>query len=164
MKKQTVILRNLDILDRVLTLCRRAVDDEKDHEIIIRERKVDRSLAQNSLYWKWVSIAGPDFGYTSDEMHDEFRIRFLAKIYEANPDRHPALIETLRNLRIVARENKQLGLALHRQYILGAISTTDASVKEFTEYLDRIDKHSAENDVRLPLPADIGLDEMAWKR
>lgn len=162
--KQSVNLINLEILDRVLMLCRRAVEDEKDHEIIIRERKADRSMAQNSLYWKWMGVAGDDFGYTPDELHDEMRIMFLAKIFEAKPDRHPALMKTLFLLRKLFKTEKQLSMDLHRQYILGAVSTTDASVKEFTEYLNQIDKHAAENSVLLPLPADIGLDEKSWRR
>jgi len=164
MKNHTVILRDSATYNRVKALCKVAVVSDKIHEVVIREYKVDRTLSQNSLYWKWMGIAGDDFGYTPDEMHDECRLKFLAKIFEANPERHPALIETLNNLRIVARQDRQLGINLHRQYILGAVSTTDASVKEFTEYLNRIDQHAAENGVRLPLPADIGLDEKAWKR
>lgn len=162
--KHTIILRDSQTYNRVKALCKVAVVGDIIHEVVIREYKVDRSLAQNSLYWKWLDIAGRDFGYTSDEWHDECRLMFLAKIFEANPDRHPALIETLKNLRIVAKQDMQLGVSLHRQYILGAVSTTDASVKEFTEYLNRIDKHAAENGVVLPLPADIGIDEKAWKR
>jgi len=141
-----------------------AVDSGKKHEVIIRESSGNRSLAQNALYWKWMGIAGQDMGWEPDELHDEMRVLFLSKIFEENPERHPALIETLGNLRIVARSDRALGVTLHRQYILGAVSTTDASVKEFTAYLNRIDKHCAENGIVLPLPADIGLDEMAWKR
>ncbi len=162
--KQTVIIKTQENVGRIKELVAQAIESSVLHEITIRPYKFDRTIAQNSLYWVWIGYMSKETGYSKEEMHDEFRAKFLSKIFERAPERHPAWAETLKNLRIVYGTNKMLAINLHRQCVSGGVSTTKASVKEFTEYLNLIDRHASEGGVRLPLPVDVGLDSKTWKR
>jgi hypothetical protein len=53
-----------------------SLNDGKYVFSIKKDRKV-RSLQQNALYWKWVSIIADYFGYDAEEMHIYFRAKFL---------------------------------------------------------------------------------------
>ena len=47
-------------------------------EVIVRESKSIRSLNQNDLYWAMLEIVSDHTGYTKDELHEEFRHKFLS--------------------------------------------------------------------------------------
>ncbi len=52
----------------------------KDIELIIRKKKSQRSLNQNSYYWGVVIvILGEHCGYEPEEMHTALRMKFLRK-------------------------------------------------------------------------------------
>lgn len=48
--------------------------------VVLRKQKKDRSLPQNRYYFGCVvKIAADHFGYSSDEMHDAFKLMFLKR-------------------------------------------------------------------------------------
>lgn len=161
--KETIILREHDQLDSLMLKIRAKIDDKKLYEVVIQLHSFSRSLEQNALMWEWLTMIGKDLGYTKDEMHLEMKVQFLIAIYKRNPDRHDKLHGKLKRLATVYKGNNALGLAMHRD-LADSVSTTDATVKEMSEYLDCIDGFATSNNIRLPLPADVGLDERAWKR
>lgn len=58
---------------------------------IIPNERVQRSKQQNSYYWGVViPIAGDEFGYDSEEMHEAFKILFLSR----NEDGKPATVRS----------------------------------------------------------------------
>lgn len=99
-------------------------------EAVIREHKSKRSLQQNALYWKWLSIIGNHIGSDKDEMHRTFAIRFLGP---------------------------ELFVVDGKQYV-GAKSTTKLSTKEFSEYMDMIHATAMELGLTLPQPNYFGLE------
>jgi hypothetical protein len=110
----------------------------------IKPYKKDRSKAQNRLYFAWLT----DFKnttvneYAGNEVeywHFEMKKKYLLRIYaESNPD-YAAMLSAVREL-------KRLGL--HQEYIaamreiIKTTSTTNATVKQFTQYLDCISHHA----------------------
>jgi len=92
-------------------------------DITIKPYKKNRSLEQNALMWKWLTLIGNELGYTKDEMHETFMRKFLPPI-TVNTIDGPAEV----------------------------YSTKPLKVKEMAEYLNHIDQFAAEYGIALPLP------------
>jgi len=94
----------------------------------VSEAKKKRSLPQNNLYWKHLTLMEEATGHTKEELHDIFRLRFLPK-----------------------RDLDVDGIV----YKL-PISTTELTTKEFSKYMDNIRLTASELDVVLPYPDYYG--------
>lgn len=93
----------------------KAIQDTPDDakvQFVIRDRKNQRSIDQNNLYWFWVDILAKHTGEIPSDMSFQLKEELLI----------PKIIETL---------NGGKG----KQYP----STASMSVKELQEYLDAID-------------------------
>lgn len=95
--------------------------------VTVEKEKNNRSLAQNRMYWQWNGIMGNEIGCTADDWHQEMMRMFLpSKFYTIS------------------------GKTEER-----AKSTKKLTVKEFTEYLEHIDRHCASfHGAVLPHPED----------
>ena len=81
-KNNKVIFEKVDLLNGYLISL-----EGKDIEIIIRKRKKNRTISQNSWYWSCVvGIAAEHFGYEPDEMHEAYKFMFLRKHAEGKPE------------------------------------------------------------------------------
>jgi hypothetical protein len=58
---------------------------DKLMELTIKPFKKNRSVAQNSLYWKWMMICADELGYTKEGMHQTFMRELLAPIIIDTP-------------------------------------------------------------------------------
>lgn len=96
-------------------------------EVVIQERKNKRRLSQNRLMWMWIPLLADYFGYTNAQMHEELKYAFIGA-------------EAWTNRKGVVRWRP--------------ISTTTLTVKEFAEYLNKIDIMAVKFDVELPHPDD----------
>ena len=160
MKKQTVIMAASKHLDRAILLCRRAHGEDKVHEVIIREYKVNLSGQQRKLYWFWLGIIGNELGYDKDALHLIMKKQFLIQIYVREHEGFAEMVEAVKQVK--AKDEKTWRVLA--DHILENTSIMDAKVSEMKEYLTAIDRDAASNDIRLPLPADRGLDNRIWKR
>ena len=93
--------------------------------IKIEEYKNDRTLRQNSYYWKVLSIIGEELGYYKNELHEVFLDQF-------------APIQTIRNL-----EGKP---------IQKPVRTSQMTVEQMTAYIEQIIQFAAENNIVIPNP------------
>ena len=112
-----------DSINYILTL-----PDDGKFEVVIKEYKKKRSLAQNRLYWMWIPYLAKHFGYTDDEMHDELKYAFIGE-------------NVYTNRKGVQRTKPK--------------STTKLKTKEMAEYLTKIEVLAVSNDVILPMPFDV---------
>ena len=112
-----------DRINYILTL-----PDDGKFEVVIKEYKKKRSLAQNRLYWMWIPYLAKHFGYTDDEMHDELKYAFIGE-------------NVYTNRKGVQRTKPK--------------STTKLKTKEMAEYLTKIEVLAVSNDVILPMPFDV---------
>ena len=108
-------------------------------EVTLEKRKGTRSLEQNALYWKWMTILGEDIGHSKEAMHFVFKKLFLA-------DKMPALdkdefMEYLQGL------DKEIA------------STRKLTTAEMSQYMDKVYKQSIELNINLPLPEFRGLTD-----
>lgn len=94
--------------------------------IEIKQYRKSRSGAQNRTYWSWLKVIGDELGYTDEDMHDIFKVRFLGteqKYIFGSP------IEVTR-------------------------STRHLNTKEFAEYMTKVEMLASEMGIRLPHPDD----------
>ena len=78
--------------------------------------------------WMWLPYLAEHFGYTKDQMHDELKYAFIGE-------------EAWTNRKGQVRTRP--------------ISTTTLTVKEFSEYLNKIDLLARRFDITLPYPDDL---------
>lgn len=103
-------------------VAKRLMEEGKEIEIILRERKSKRSIDQNRRYWailrEVAAVVWVNGRQYSDEVwHEHFRRTFIGKNEITLPDGSTEL---------------------------RGISTTTLNVGEFTEYMDRIEQWCAE--------------------
>ena len=112
----------------------RGVFKETECDEVIVEMKPNtdsRSLKQNKLYWKWLGVL-TETGNSQGALH-----QYLAQEY-LNPE-----IEVVQG-----------------KPILVIKSTTTLTVKEFADYLERVQEFADEIGCILPRPEDLYLESM----
>lgn len=97
----------------------------------VKPHKRNRSLAQNRLYWMWLHVMSEYTGYDDQELHLTCREQFLG--YEPI---------TIRGERVFTLK-----------------STTELTVRQMTDYLNRVARLAYYLEVTLPYPdeADFAL-------
>ena len=112
----------------------RGVFNETECDEVIVEMKPNketRSVKQNKLYWKWLGVL-TETGNSQGALH-----QYLAQEY-LNPE-----IEEVQG-----------------KPILVIKSTTTLTVKEFADYLERVQEFADEIGCILPRPEDLYLESM----
>jgi len=136
---------------RALTIIK-ALSLEPVHEIIIHERKKDRSLEQNALYWKWLTVIGAELGESKEALHEHYKEKFLINIYERDC---PDFAEMVQSLRAVWHHGmKEEALSL-RKKIVALTSTSTANTHQMSEYMTAIEHDAASLAIHLPHPEDL---------
>ena len=131
-----MIIHNESDKGRVISHIK-ALNVDKPWSVDIKLYRKNRSVAQNKLYWKWITCIGDEIGYERDELHAIMADKFL-------PDE------------IVEYGGKQ---------IKKDKSTSRLNTKEFTEYLEKIDRFAAtELGIVLPSPDDLYYDALGIRR
>lgn len=130
-----------------------------DKSVMVTISKVDttRRGAQNSLYWAWMTDLAATreeayAGSTKDEWHDHFKEKALLNIFIR--DNTNGTAETMA---AVYEAGVTCGHAIHatlKKAVVAGISTTDASIKQFTEYLSDIQRFCDSTGVRLRTNTD----------
>ncbi|WP_404798933.1 hypothetical protein [Acinetobacter thermotolerans] len=118
----------------------------------IDQKQEDRSKAQNRLYWLWVSQWAKHQGTDKDSEHLFFKKQFLARIYDR--DEVGQYKQTFAAVRVL-RDQKH---PMYQQVADGLnelISTTDATVDQFTEYLNDIHAFCNKHGCYLHTPDDL---------
>jgi hypothetical protein len=110
-----------------------------------------RSAAQNRLMWMWYTdmektTVNEWSGRSKEDWHFEMKRRFLVPIFERDDDAYALMLVALRN--VYKSGMKQEAEALHK-HIVSETSTTDADVKQFTEYLNEIHRFCGMNGIWL---------------
>lgn len=128
-------------------------DDDSPINVIITNKDETRTQAQNRLYWKWLGQLQNAWGQDKDSLHILFKRRFLARIYlrDGTDDMLKSGIE---NLDVI----KQLAPHIYESQamiVANGISTTKATTKQFTEYLNDIYAFCYSKGVLLEIPSDL---------
>ncbi len=135
----------------------KALDISKPMLLVVTEAKKNRSAAQNALLWKYYTQLAAEGGYTKEEVHHDAKKRFLSKIYERDLPEYAEMVGTVRKM--YSAGFKDDSTQLHDS-IVKLTSTTTATVKQFSEYLDDIDKDAMQRGIFLERPEDMYREAM----
>ncbi|HAV5485943.1 TPA: hypothetical protein JI063_14130 [Acinetobacter baumannii] len=126
--------------------------ENKPLVVEIKPFEKDRSKAQNRLYWKFLTQWAKHQGTDKDSEHLFFKKKFLARIYDRDDvGQYKATFAAVRKL-------KEEQHSMYQQVADGLnelISTTDASIAQFTEYLNDIHAFCLKQGCYLETPDDL---------
>ncbi|MCH7391830.1 hypothetical protein [Acinetobacter dispersus] len=118
----------------------------------IKPFEKDRSKAQNRLYWLWMAQWAKHQGTDKDSEHLYFKKKFLARIYDRDD------VGQYRSTFAAVLALKKEQHSMYQQVADGLnelISTTDASIAQFTEYLNDIHAFCLKQGCYLETPDDL---------
>lgn len=115
----------------------KALNIDKPWRMDIVLYRKNRSAAQNRLMWLWLTAIGNEIGYTEKEMYTIMADMFLPDVF----------------IEYAGKQIKQKK------------STSDLNTKEFTVYLESIDRWAAgKMGIVLPSPEDLIYEAMGYKK
>ncbi|MEQ1095115.1 hypothetical protein [Acinetobacter johnsonii] len=157
----TLVIKSFEEVGRAIAYMHRhhadALSDGKPLVVRIDQKQEDRSKAQNRLYWLWLSQWAKRQGTDKDTEHLFFKKQFLARIYDRDD------VGQYRNTFAAVKVLKDQKHPMYQQVADGLnelISTTDASVDQFTEYLNDIHAFCNKHGCWLNTPDDLMF---AWE-
>lgn len=127
------------------------------------EHKPSRSIAQNRLYWGWLTDCErtreeSHKGSTKEEWHKRFKGDYLIHIYERDIQSYSELMQGLRDLYRTGLREEAVKM---RQWIIEHhVSTTEADVSQFSEYLKAIEGWCAWQGIVLRTDARLYAEAM----
>lgn len=152
----TFVIKSFEEVGKAIAYMHRhhaaAYEDGKPLVVRIGQKEDDRSKAQNRLYWLWVAQWAKRQGTDKDSEHLYFKKHMLARIY-ARDD-----VGQYRNTFAAVKVLKDQKHPMYQQVADGLnelISTTDASVDQFTEYLNDIHAFCNKHGCWLNTPDDL---------
>jgi hypothetical protein len=160
-KKTKLIIRTEDqriaLMDTIESL-------ELPFQADVGKVRMTRSIAQNSLYFGWLAdmsntIINEYSGHTVDDWHKMMKREYLLPIYERDFDDIAEMLDKIRDAwRAGAKSESEYmvdWLCSKSEDGLERISTTRASVEQFTEYLDKIERSCHQRGIFLRTDPDI---------
>ncbi len=126
--------------------------ENKPLVVRVDQKEDDRSKAQNRLYWKWLTQWAKHQGSDKDSEHLFFKKNFLARIYDRDDvGQYRATFQAVRTL----KDEKHPAYEQVASGLIELISTADASVRQFTEYLNDIHVFCNKHGCWLDTPEDL---------
>lgn len=120
--------------------------------VTIKPDERNRSKAQNRLYWKWLHVIHKKTGNDEDQLHFEFKKKFLINILKRDDESYAEMCLAISQL-------KQSESEQYRAIADGVIretSTTRMNTSQFTNYLNLIEAFALkELGIALPIPDDL---------
>lgn len=121
-------------------------------EVVVNEHKANRSVSQNALMWKWITVIASELGETKEEVHERYKERFLVPIFRRDDTEYSSMIEAVIAVHRSGLRNEAKRLKVE---IVRLTSTTKMNVQQFTEYLNDIDADARSMNLQLPKPEDL---------
>ena len=130
----------------------KALEEKKPLVVYIEQESRERSRQQNKLYWMWTTQWAKHQGNDKDSEHLFFKKKFLSVIYNRDD------VGQYRNTFAAVKFLKDEKHPMYQQVadgLIELISTTDASVDQFTEYLNDIHAFCLKHGCYLNTPDDL---------
>ncbi len=130
----------------------KALEENKPLVVRIDQKQEDRSTAQNRLYWMWLGQIEKKNGTHKDQLHFEFKKKFLVFIYRRDDQE---FAETCKAIAML-KQNECEEYRVIAEQVIRLCSTTKLSVKQMTEYLNCVhDFTVAKLGIHLTVPDDL---------
>ena len=131
-------------------------------EITKPNKEGQRRVAQNRLYWSWLTDMQKNrineySGTTKEEWHEKMKRKFLINIYERDSEEFGLLVNSIRDV-YRSGLKKQSGDMM--DFIVKETSTVDATVKQFSEYLESIERYAHGLGIALKTDPEIYQEAM----
>jgi len=110
-----------EVRDNCLSFLRE-VPTQPAYIVDIKQAKRKRGINQNALYWTWLGIISNESGFTTEDLHNYFKVDVLG-------------CKTLKH------KGREVPIPK---------STRDLSSAEFAEYMDEIQARAYQNGITLP--------------
>ena len=129
-----------------------AINEGKPLRVVIDQKQDDRSTAQNRLYWMWLGQIERKNGTDKDQLHYEFKKKFLIYIYRRDDQDFAEMCDSIAKVKqSEPDEYETIG-----KQVIRLCSTTKLSVKQMTEYLNYVhDFAVTQLGVHLTVPDDL---------
>jgi len=113
------------------------INVDGDMEVVIRKHKTTRSLRQNNLLWKWLTIIRDEYALAGNKTTStEVWLEYFGQLF------------------LPVEDNQVMGQAVRFRK-----STRKLSVAEMAEFLTKIEAYCATDmGIFLPSPQDLGRD------
>ena len=129
--KKTIILIDDKRKERACVVIR-GLKEKLTHEVVIRPHKETLSSRQRRFYWEWITNIAGEIGYTKEELHHEYKGRFLVPIFYRDPD-YAELVDCLGS-----------GNSGPMMQIVKLTSITRANTKQMWEYMTDIEHNATD--------------------
>jgi len=152
-KYPTLILNDERVRARALLILE-SVPLDPVLEVVIREHKSNRSMAQKGLYFDWVGRVANALGEEKEDVHIRCKRKFFLPVYirdQTEPYYSTALlIENVKQYDVKAAKDL-------RENLVRLTSTNDANTAQFTECLNDLEKQAISLGIFLPHPGEYDL-------
>jgi hypothetical protein len=144
----------------------KAITQNPVMKVTITEYKKNRSAAQNSLYWAWLTdcentACNEHAGKTKDDWHLEFKEKSLLNIFLKDETKiYARLLGALYQIKVDFGSD---AYDLQYKFIIEKLSTTEANVAQFTEYLTDIERFCHSVGIQLRTDSDMYRQAMGKK-
>lgn len=129
-----------------------AINEGKPLRVVIDQKQDDRSAAQNRLMWMWLGQIEKKNGTHKDQLHFEFKKKFLVFIYRRDDQE---FAETCKAIAML-RQNECEEYRVIAEQVIRLCSTTKLSVKQMTEYLNCVHDFTVTKlGIYLTVPDDL---------
>ena len=130
----------------------KALEENKPLRVVIDQKQEDRSTAQNRLYWMWLGQIEKKNGTHKDQLHFEFKKKFLVFIYRRDDQE---FAETCKAIAML-KQNECEEYRVIAEQVIRLCSTTKLSVKQMTEYLNCVHDFTVTKlGIHLTVPDDL---------
>ncbi|OJU86076.1 MAG: hypothetical protein BGN93_07835 [Acinetobacter sp. 39-4] len=119
--------------------------------VTISTKQIDRSSAQNRLYWKWLTQFADHVGSTKEEQHTFFKRKFLISIFNRDDAEYAEMCTAIAAL----KKNECEEYKAIADHVIKLTSTSKASVKQMNEYLNQIEAFCLMHGAKLLIPYDL---------
>ena len=160
MKRRIFTIRS-EVVIKNLTSFLESLPLEPEIEVIVQEKKKDRTVAQNRLYRLWGGEISENLGWSRKEVYAYLRRKFLVQIYERDDQGFAEMVDSIRKVYSMGMQKRATKI---HDYIVERTSTGSATLKQFMEYLKEIERYAAENGIPLTFPDDRYYSAMGIKQ
>jgi hypothetical protein len=156
MKSMTLTISSKKVIARACEIIN-ALGFDPLYEVIIQPVENNRSLAQNSIYHMWIEDIRPSLGYTHEELHIEFKRKYLVPLLCRTDKDYKTMIDAVKTLK------GHPSFEAIKKEVARLTSTTRLKIKGFTEYLESIEAFALDHKVTLRYPDLIHHQAMGIK-
>lgn len=168
-KREVYQIRNDQVALRVISRIKSLEpDDEDPYQVIITKGKDVRSILQNSLYWKHIGEICQETGEDEADCHFRLKKKHLHPIYMRGTTKKNELYKINYNSLLVVHQAgiQEITIAGKKvrfdfdTMLAQVLTSTDATVKQFSEYINKYEREATQAGIYLTDPAQYMRGEI----